>query len=50
MADWIDEIKTTMNTIISDISSIQTGFIAQIVFKLLLYVFDNGNKPKDLNT
>lgn len=53
MSERGDEVKTAMNSVINNISSVQTTFIPQKSFKLVIYVLnycpETGEKEKDFS-
>lgn len=44
MTEWWDEIKAAMNSIVDDISAIQSAFIAQKALILIIDVFEYWTK------
>ena len=44
MPSWSNEVKTAMDPGIHNVTAIQTRFLTEVIFKLLIDIFQYGSK------
>ena len=42
MATWVDEIETTVDTVVLNVPSVQARLIAQVLVILVIHIVNNG--------
>lgn len=49
MAEWRDKIKTTVDTTIINVPSVEATFISKEPFKLIIYILNDGFEARNEN-
>ena len=47
MTRWIDEVKAAVNTVVNNVSSVETTLICEVAFKLIIYILYDGLETVD---